>query len=313
MKAGDRKAIPVPSKQTPTSSFRLLVADDWQDYELLDSGNGRKLERFGQETVDRPDSQAFWQRQLKTDAWSANASFTGKGDDDQGAWTVNTPHSPEVWPMSWNGLSFQARRTGFRHMGLFPEHSVHWSWASERIHSANRPVKLLNLFGYTGLMSLAAANAGAEVTHLDASKKSIGYGREYQTLSGLEQAPIRWICDDAMKFVNREIRRGNRYDAIVLDPPKFGRGPKNETWRLEQDLPELLAGCRALLSDAPLFIVATVYAVRLSYLALSQSLTDHLSGLGGSIEHGEMCLPQSGTDRLLPTAIYARWDGLLNR
>jgi len=287
---------------------RLLIADDWTDYALIDSGAGRKLERFGSQTVSRPDPQAFWTPAAPPDAWQADAVFDAKaGDDERGAWRVNRPGLKDAWTMGWQGLTFQARRTPFRHLGVFQEHSVHWSFAREKIRAAGRPVKVLNLFGYTGLMSLACAAAGAEVVHLDASPKSNGYGKENQALSGLEDRSVRWIADDAMKFVAREIRRGNTYDAIVLDPPKFGRGPKNETWRFEEGLPALLDGVRALLSEQPLFVIATAYAVRLSYLALAQTLADRLEGLGGLMEAGEMALPQAGSDRLLPTALYARW------
>ncbi|MEL6829577.1 MAG: class I SAM-dependent methyltransferase, partial [Pseudomonadota bacterium] len=177
-----------------------------------------------------------------------------------------------------------------------------------RIRAANRPVRVLNLFGYTGMMSLACAAAGAEVTHLDASPKSNGFGKENQLLSGLDTAPIRWIADDAMKFAAREVRRGRVYDAIVLDPPKFGRGTKNETWRFEEDLPSLLALVRQLLSDEPTFVILTAYAVRLSHIAIAQALGAHLSDLGGALKMGEMALPHLSDDRLLPTAICARWQ-----
>ncbi|MEQ8301725.1 MAG: class I SAM-dependent methyltransferase, partial [Hyphomonas sp.] len=278
---------------------KLLVADDWDDYALLDSGHLMKLERFGSQTVIRPDPQAFWEPARPLDSWKADAIFSSKtGDEDGGGqWEILTPRAAEAWPMRWNGLTFEARRTAFRHMGVFQEHSVHWQFAQDQIRAAKRPVKVLNLFGYTGMMSLACAAAGAEVTHLDASPKSNGYGKDNQAMSGLSDKPIRWIADDAMKFVAREIRRGNRYDGIVLDPPKFGRGPKNETWRFEEDLPALLDNIRELLSETPLFVIATAYAVRLSYLALSQTLADRLSPLGGVMEQGEMALPQQGSGR----------------
>ncbi|MEO0817180.1 MAG: class I SAM-dependent methyltransferase [Pseudomonadota bacterium] len=287
---------------------RLLVADDWRDYALLDSGAGRKLERFGNQTVLRPDPQAFWTPSSPPDSWQADALFDAKAsDDDRGAWRVASASAPDTWTMAWDDLTFQVRRTPFRHLGVFQEHSVHWRFARDRIRAAGQPVRVLNLFGYTGMMSLACAAAGADVVHLDASPKSNGYGKENQALSGLEERSIRWIADDAMKFVAREIRRGNTYDGIILDPPKFGRGPKNETWRFEESLPALLDGVRTLLSDQPLFVIATAYAVRLSYLALAQTLADRLEGLGGEMEAGEMAIPQQGSDRLLPTALYARW------
>lgn len=289
----------------------LFLADQWSDdqYALLDSGDGHKLERFGSQTVIRPDPQAFWPPAMPVDEWQADARFNAKaGDDDRGQWQLINGSAPESWLMSWRGIQFHARRTPFRHLGLFQEHSVHWDFAQTRIRSAGRKIKLLNLFGYTGMMSLAAAQAGAEVTHLDASPKSNGYGKDYATMSDLGDAPIRWIADDAMKFTAREIRRGNRYDAIVLDPPKFGRGTKNETWRFEEDLPGLLANVRALLSDEPLFVILTAYAVRLSHIALAQALAGHLQGLGGHIEMGEMALPHLDDARLLPTSICARWS-----
>ena len=288
---------------------RLLIADDWDDYALLDSGHLQKLERFGSQTVIRPDPQAFWEPARPISSWRADARFSTKSQDDDGAgnWEVLSPNARDSWPMQWNGLTFEARRTAFRHMGVFQEHSVHWRFAQEKIRSAGRPIKALNLFGYTGMMSLACAAAGAEVVHLDASPKSNGYGKDNQAMSGLNDRTIRWIADDAMKFTAREIRRGNQYDAIILDPPKFGRGPKNETWRFEENLPALLDTVKTLLSDRPLFVILTAYAVRLSYLALSQALADRLSPLGGIMETGEMALPQQGGERLLPTAIYARW------
>ena len=288
---------------------RLLIADDWDDYALLDSGHLQKLERFGSQTVIRPDPQAFWEPARPVSSWRADARFSTKSQDDDGAgnWEVLSPNARDSWPMQWNGLTFEARRTAFRHMGVFQEHSVHWQFAQEKIRSAGRPIKALNLFGYTGMMSLACAAAGAEVVHLDAGPKSNGYGKDNQAMSGLNDRTIRWIADDAMKFTAREIRRGNQYDAIILDPPKFGRGPKNETWRFEENLPALLDTVKTLLSDRPLFVILTAYAVRLSYLALSQALADRLSPLGGIMETGEMALPQQGGERLLPTAIYARW------
>lgn len=288
---------------------RLLVADDWTDYALLDCGHGKKHEKFGTQTVIRPDPQAFWAPAQPTDKWRADAVFDAKaGDDERGNWVLRNKKAPDTWPMSWNGLRFKARRTPFRHLGVFQEHSVHWRFAQDKIKSAGRPVKVLNLFGYTGMMSLACAQAGAEVVHLDASPKSNGYGKDAQDLSGLNDRTIRWISDDAMKFVAREIRRGNTYDGIVLDPPKFGRGPKNETWRFEEMFSDLLTGVRSLLSDQPLFIITTAYAVRLSYLAVAQSLADHVDDLGGTLEMGEMALPQRNSTRLLPTALYARWS-----
>lgn len=288
-------------------SFQLLVSDDWGDYALLDSGDMRKLERFGKVRVNRPDPQALWKPKTPVASWKADATFASKDDEDErGAWSFAGKPPPDEWPIAWNTLKLNARLAAFRHMGVFPEHSVHWRWAADQVKAAKRPVKALNLFGYTGMMSLALAQAGAEVVHLDASPKSIAQGRENAAMSGLEGAPIRWICDDAMKFIEREMRRGSRYDAIVLDPPKFGRGPKNETWRFETDYPKLLEHVRALMSDKPLFVIATVYAVRLSYAAVGQSLAGAMGG--GNVVCGEMAIRESsGRNLVLPTGLFARW------
>jgi 23S rRNA (cytosine1962-C5)-methyltransferase len=287
-------------------AFELLICDDWRDYELLDSGEGRKLERFGNVRVNRPEPQALWLPQKPVASWKADAVFAPKDEDDErGAWTFPGKAPPDEWSIAWDALKLKARLAAFRHMGVFPEHSVHWRWAMDRMAQAKRPVQALNLFAYTGMMSLALAKAGADVVHLDASPKSIAQGRENQELSGLADKPIRWICDDAMKFVEREIRRGRKYDAIVLDPPKFGRGPKNEVWRFEDDFPRLLKAVRDLTSDRPLFVIATVYAVRLSYAAVGQALAGAMGG--GKVVCGEMAIQETGRDLVLPTGLFARW------
>lgn len=295
----------------------LLIADDWQDYRLLDSGNGGKLEQVGPYRFVRPEPQALWAPLLPADDWDrADAVFTGNAGDDEdgGRWRFNR-ELPESWTLKWDDLRFLSRPTPFRHLAFFPEHSVHWRYARAWLkgRKGGQP-EVLNLFGYTGLASLACASAGARVTHVDASKKAIGFGRDNQREAGLDSAPIRWICDDALTFVKREIRRGRRYDGIILDPPKFGRGPGSETWRLEENLPELLDACQTLLRvDAELrgsargFFIATVYAVRLSYLALDQTAQQAFAGCGGAWQCGEMALPHAHDARLLPTAIFARW------
>lgn len=288
---------------------KTLIADDWRDYELLDSGNLQKLERFGSQRIIRPDPQAYWSPSQPVENWNADARFSSKtGDDDRGHWDVLSPAAQDEWPMRWNELTFKARRTPFRHLGVFQEHSVHWQFAQEQIRRAKQPIKVLNAFGYTGLMSIACASAGAEVVHLDASPKSNGYGKENQSLSGLQDRTIRWITDDAMKFLAREVRRGNTYQGIVLDPPKFGRGPKNETWRFEQDFPEMLAMVKELLAEDAVFVILTTYAMRLSHYAIGQSLYDIVRPHGGALESGEMALQQVSAERVLPTALYARWS-----
>ncbi|GIK50852.1 MAG: class I SAM-dependent methyltransferase [Hyphomonadaceae bacterium] len=295
----------------------ILIADDWRDYRLLDSGHGGKLEQVGPYRFVRPEPQALWAPSLPTREWdSADAIFTGAGgeDDDGGRWRFKRD-LPQSWVLHWDDLAFLSRPTPFRHLAFFPEHSVHWRYAREclKAHRGGQP-EVLNLFGYTGLATLACAKAGAKVTHVDASKKAIGFARDNQREAGLEHAPIRWIADDALTFVKREIRRGRRYDGVILDPPKFGRGPSGETWRLENDLPELLETCQTLLradpddrASAKGFMIATVYAVRLSYLALAQTAQQMFAG--GAWQTGEMALPHTGRDLLLPTAIFARWRG----
>ncbi len=282
----------------------ILVADDWRDFALLDSGVGRKLERYGPFCFERPEPQAFWP--ARRPDWRADARFQGVDGDEQGRWRIERS-LPEQWTMRWEDLTFAARCTPFRHLGVFPEHSVHWRYARERLSHAPPQAAVLNLFGYTGLASLACVASGAQVTHVDASRKAIGYARENQALSGLSDARIRWICDDALAFTAREARRGKRYDGVFLDPPKHGRGPNGEVWTLEDGLAPLLAAVRAVLSDRAAFVVLTVYAVRLSYVAVAQSLAAAFDGLGGSIVCGEMMLPHADDARLLPTAIYARW------
>ena len=256
----------------------LLIADDWRDYRLLDSGNGGKLEQVGPFRFVRPEPQALWAPARAAAEWdAADAIFSPSSSEDEesGRWRFNR-ELPQNWTLKWDDISFVSRPTPFRHLAFFPEHSVHWRYAREYLtaHRGPQP-EVLNLFGYTGLASLVCAKAGAKVTHVDASKKAIGFAKDNQQAAGLGEAPIRWICDDALSFVKREIRRGRRYDGIILDPPKFGRGPDGETWRLETDLPELLGACQTLLrtdpddrASAKGFMIATVYAVRPSLSSL---------------------------------------------
>jgi 23S rRNA (cytosine1962-C5)-methyltransferase len=284
----------------------LLTADGWADYALLDSGGGRKLERYGPHSVIRPEPQAIWRPVCDTSVWdAAEARFEG-ADDASERWRF-AGDVPGPWRMRYGDVVFEARFTSFRHLGVFPEQAVHWDWIRTRIADSGRPVSVLNLFAYTGVASLIAAAAGARVTHLDASKKAISWANHNQQLSGLGDAPIRWICDDAVKFLRREVRRGHRYDGILVDPPKYGRGAKGEVWQLFEHLPDLLQLCRAVLSDDPLFVVATLYAIRLSSLSLHNGLGDALAGLGGRLESGEMGVTDAG-GRVLASAAFSRWS-----
>lgn len=284
------------------------MAEPWADYALLDSGNQRKLERYGPVIVDRPEPQALWQKSLPDKEWArAHAVFTNSGGDDAdtGKWQL-TQKTPEQWAVKWQDISVVCRLMSFRHMGLFPEQATHWAWVNEKIKKAGRPLNILNLFGYTGAATLAAASAGAQVTHLDASKKAIQWGKDNADASGLTDKPIRWICDDAKAFVAREIRRGRKYDGIILDPPKFGRGPDGERWQIEEDLAPFLRDCASLLSDDPCFMILTAYAMRLSSVTLGAMMSDVTKG--GEIDYGELLIKQESGERFLSTSLYARWS-----
>ncbi|MEQ9333437.1 class I SAM-dependent methyltransferase [Thalassobaculum sp.] len=286
------------------------MAEAWPDYALLDSGDGRKLERFGRLLLDRPDSQAIWHRSLPAERWAvADARFlAGREEEGSGRWEAKAGGLPAPWPIAYGPVRIEAQLTAFRHLGIFPEQRVHWDRVVDVVQARAGETALLNLFGYTGMASLLPAAAGAKVTHVDASKKAIAWARVNQEMSGLADAPIRWICDDAARFAAREVRRGSRYDVIVLDPPKYGRGPKNEVWRLEEQLPQLLADCRALMDERSSTLVLTAYATHLSMLTLQRLLEDAFAGLPGTISVGEMALREETTGRLLPTSLYVSWS-----
>jgi 23S rRNA (cytosine1962-C5)-methyltransferase len=339
-----------------TPDINLLASPNWTDYELLDCGDGQKLERFGDYTFVRPEVQALWSKALSPTIWqAAHAVFNPSGEESGGHWTFQKK-IPERWEMSYAlspntsiashylqkgtsflgkealNLKFSVMTTPGRHLGVFPECASNWEWMSTLIRhrvlgdhleskkaSVSRPrlknsslnqgkeVNVLSLFGYTGLASLTCAASGARVTHLDASKKSVNWARNNQILSNLNMKPVRWIVDDALKFVEREIRRGVKYDGIVLDPPKFGRGPKGEVWEVFQSLPELLHLCRAVLSDSPLFIVLTLYAVKISAIHAYAALEETMKGAEGELECGELIINEKSARRLLSQSVYARW------
>ncbi len=304
------------------TEIHLLSSPQWQDYELLDSGNGQKLERFGPYSFVRPEVQALWSKALPVEKWqAADAVFLPSAEESGGHWAFKKK-VPEQWEMGYSfnpvsgketglkALRFSVMTTPGRHLGVFPEGAAHWDWMAGLINSAVKkpPANVLNLFGYTGLASLACAAAGAKVTHVDASKKSVSWARLNQARSGLDDKPIRWIVDDAMKFVEREARRGVKYDGILLDPPKFGRGPKGEVWEVYKSLPDLLGTCRAVLSDRPLFVVLTVYAVKLPAIHAYSALAEMVKGCGGDLECGELVTKEKSAGRLLSQAVYARWN-----
>lgn len=291
----------------------VLTGEGWDDYGLVDSGHGRKLERYGAYRFVRPEPQAMWTPRVPD--WDAHGEFVpGSDEDGGGRWQFDKPVPREGWPLAWNEVSFTAQCTPFRHLGFFPDMAPVWDWMRQQL-AGRSDASTLNLFGYTGVGTLALSAHGP-VTHVDASKKSVGQARENAALAGLEDRPVRWLIDDAAKFAAREVRRGKRYDGIILDPPKFGRGPTGETWRLEENLPGLLADCRQLLDAQSRFLFLTVYAVRMSSLALAGLMEELFAGLPGVIEHGDLAVREDALrhaqderqGRLLPTAIFARWS-----
>ena len=306
---------PPRSGERPGERVPLILetaADE--GYALIDSGGGEKLERYGPYRIVRPEAQALWPKSLEAGVWErADAVFTGDTDEDgMGRWRFPAAPLGETWPMRLLDVDFNGRFTSFRHVGVFPEQIAHWSWMRGIVAAAGRPVKVLNLFGYTGVASLVAAQAGAEVTHVDASKKAIGWARENQALAGLGDRPIRWICDDAMKFVLREERRGNDYDIVLADPPKFGRGPNGEVWQLFDHLPPLLDVCRSLLSREALALVLTAYSIRSSFYSIHELMRETMRGAGGRVESGELLIRETGetggtAGRALSTSLFSRW------
>jgi 23S rRNA (cytosine1962-C5)-methyltransferase len=288
----------------------VMTCTGWDGYRLLDSGAGRKWEAFGPHAFIRPEPQALWQP--RADDWPAAGEFIpGSDEDGGGRWQFSGQFTEELpeegWELAWDDVRFTARPTPFRHLQFFPDMAPVWDWMRGQLGEMTE-AETLNLFGYTGLGTLALSRHG-KVTHVDASKKSVAQARENAALSGMTERPIRWLTDDAAKFTAREVRRGRRYDGIILDPPKFGRGPDGEVWRLEEHLPGLIADCAKLLDADSRFLFLTVYAVRMSSLAIAGLLAEALGGLPGQIEHGDLAVREEGEGgRLLPTAIFARWS-----
>jgi 23S rRNA (cytosine1962-C5)-methyltransferase len=293
------------------TDLRVIASPGFADYALLDSGDGRKLERFGRFTVERPESQALWRPVLEPGIWlRADATFKPTNADEEGdggRWRTNTA-VPETWPVLVRDITMLCRLTSFRHLGIFPEQLPHWEWMIGWLRGKRaRPQRVLNLFAYTGAASLLAASTGAEVTHVDASRKAIGWAKQNQAVSRLGEAPIRWILDDARKFVAREARRANRYQLILIDPPKFGRGPNGEAWDVFAHLAPLLRDCAQLLAPGRAALVLTTYAIRASALATDGLVRECLGGRRGATESGELAVIEEAGGRLLPTSLYTRW------
>lgn len=285
----------------------VLRTRAWADYALIDSGEGRKLERYGPVTVVRPEPQCWWRPRLGPEVWAdADAVFDPADEEDAGRWKLGPV--PDTWPLAWSDARFLARLTPFRHLAFFPEQAANWAVIEQRLGALAGPKRVLNLFGYTGVASLAAAAAGAQVTHVDASRKSVGWARENAALAGMADRPIRWIVEDARRYVQREVRRGARYEAIILDPPKYGRGPNGEVWRLFEDLPGLVADCAALLSQEADMLLLNAYAARISGLSLAHLIAGVLRGRGGRIDWGELALVEEGAaPREIGLSFFARW------
>ncbi len=281
-----------------------VLYDEWPEYELLDSGHYRKLERFGKNVISRSEPRAWWTPDLADDEWD-KAVATCNID---GQWDFRKP-IPAEWTLRYDRLRLLAKfSAASKHVGVFPEQSAHWEWIKAKGQASPKPGHLLNLFGYTGVASLAAAGAGFAVTHVDASKPALYWAKQNQELSGLQGAPIRWLLDDATKFLKREIRRERRYEAILLDPPAFGRGPKREVWRIEKNLIQLLDLCRQVLSDHPRFVIVTMYAVEASPIMIGNLLQDMMRKFEGRIQVGELALQQKRSGKNLPMSIFGRWE-----
>lgn len=290
---------------------KISITKPHDDYELLDSGLGEKLERFGSHILSRPDPQALWQKKLPKSHWDkAEGRFIR--ESERGEWSLKTS-LPSKWEVNLAGIKFWVKPTPFKHVGLFPEHMENWLWLEKTIKNSlskgnRQSVEVLNLFGYTGGASLVCAKAGAKVTHIDSSKSAVSWARENAELSNLAQKPIRWIVEDARLFVERELRRGNHYDAIIMDPPAFGHGADNELWKIEKDLLPLIENCAKLLSTNPLFFLINGYSAGYSALAYENVLLPIVEKHKGEIEMGELAIAESGEGcRLLPAGIFARW------
>ncbi len=285
----------------------MLISDKWKDYELIDASMGIKLERWGEYYLQRPDPQAIWETKTAHDKWDMAHAVYHRSKSGGGSWEFKKK-LPKLWQIKYNNLTFNIKPMGFKHTGLFPEQASNWDFIIDKITSANREIKVLNLFAYTGGATVAAAYAGAKVVHVDAAKGMVNWAKENAASSGLKDAPIRYIVDDCVKFVEREIRRGNKYDAIIMDPPTYGRGPKGEVWRFEDELFSLVEKCNKLLSQNPLFFIVNSYTSGISHVVVSNVISyiikpEH----GGNVTSDELCLKMSSNNLPLPCGYTTRW------
>ena len=285
----------------------MWIADQWKDYEVLDCSEGEKLERWGKYLPVRPDPQVIWNTPKNNPGWKKKNGHYHRSTRGGGEWEFFS--LPEQWSIHYRNLTFNLKPFSFKHTGLFPEQAANWDWFSDKIRSAGRPVRVLNLFAYTGGATLAAASAGASVTHVDASKGMVSWARENARSSGLETAPVRWIVDDCVKFAEREIRRGNFYDGIIMDPPSYGRGPKGEIWKIEESIFPFITLCSKLLSDKPLFFLVNSYTTGLAPSVLTYMISTALKPrFGGTVVSDELGLPVSGSELCLPCGASGRWE-----
>lgn len=284
----------------------MWIANNWKDYQVLDTSRGEKLERWGDYILVRPDPQVIWDTPRNNKNWKKKNGHYHRSSKGGGEWEFFD--LPEQWSIQYKNLTFQLKPFSFKHTGLFPEQAVNWDWFSEKIRTAKRPVKVLNLFAYTGGATLAAASAGAQVTHVDASKGMVTWAKENAKSSGLSDAPIRWLVDDCVKFVEREIRRGNHYDAIIMDPPSYGRGPKGEIWKIEESLYPFVKLCTQILSPEPLFFLINSYTTGLAPAVLTYILSTELKSFGGKVSADEIGLPVKETNLVLPCGASGRWE-----
>ena len=288
-------------------TISVLYPTEWTDYECIDSGNGKKLERFGTYSINRPDPRILWTPSLPKEHWDlTNATFI-QSDSLAGRWVIQNT-APNPWRIGYKNLTFELQSTNFKHVGIFPEQAVNWDWIIEKVNK--RPLRILNLFAYTGGATLASASAGTMVTHVDSVKSVLAWAKKNTELSHVASNGVRWICDDAYKFVLREGRRSSTYDAIIMDPPRFGRGSQGEVWKLHEDLPKLLHACLAILSPNPQFFLINTYTADISSIVLGHLLHNMFKDKGGVIESGELAIQEAFGKRLIPHGIYARWSNV---
>lgn len=288
----------------------MNIANNWKEYEILDMANGEKLERWGEYKLIRPDPQIIWKEKSFPEKWNKVNARYNRSKTGGGNWDFKTK-LPAAWKVKYKNLTFNIKPMGFKHTGLFPEQAVNWEWMIDKIENAKKPIKVLNLFAYTGGATVACLSAGASVCHVDSSKGMVSWAKENVVSSGLEKAQVRYIVDDVIKFVQREIRRGNKYDAIIMDPPSYGRGTSGEVWQFENDISDLVKLCTQVLSDTPLFFLINSYTTGISAEVLSNILKISLKQYQGKITAGEIGLPMKNSNLILPCGIYGKWEKVM--